>query len=223
MPDLTFEVVDVEVAPYAAAPMLNFKLRVTNADPEEQVRSVALTTQIRLDVTRRKYSAHEREHLLDLFGEADRWSQTLRNMLWTFVSVGVPSFTGSTVADLPVPCTFDFNVGATKYFYALEDGEIPLSFLFSGTVFYEAPEGNEEDGGWGGLQVAQVSWESEAAYRLPVEVWKKMMDYYYPNSAWLRLRQDTFDRLYLYKMQRGLPTWEQAIESLLPPTSADES
>lgn len=225
MPDLSFEVMDVEVAPYAAAPLLNFKLRVTNANSEEQIRSVALTTQIRLDVTRRKYSTKEREYLLDLFGEPERWSQTLRNMLWTFVNVGVPSFMGSTVVDMPVPCSFDFNVGATKYFHALDAGEIPLSFLFSGTVFYEAPESEEEDGGWGGggLQVAQVSWESESSYRLPVEVWKRMMDYYYPNSAWLRLRQDTFDRLHLYKMKKGMTNWEEAIESLLPPMSADES
>lgn len=223
MPDLSFEVVGVEVAAYAAAPLLNFKLRVTNANEEEQIRSVALTTQIRLDVTRRKYSGHEREHLLDLFGEPDRWSQTLRNMLWIFVIVGVPPFTGSTVVDLLVPCTFDFNVGATKYFYALEEGEIPLSFLFSGTIFYEAPESGEADGGWGGLQMSQITWESEASYRLPVEVWKRMMDYYYPNSAWLRLRQDTFDRLYLYKSRRGLTSWEQAIESLLPPDESNES
>jgi hypothetical protein len=49
-----------------------------------------------------------------------------------------------------------------------------------------------------------------------------MMDYYYPNSAWLRLRHDTFNKLHLYKMHRGIPTWEEAIESLLPPTSEDE-
>jgi hypothetical protein len=42
------------------------------------------------------------------------------------------------------------------------------------------------------------------------------MDHYYPNSAWLCLRKDVFDRLYEYKRQRGLPTWEQALESLLP-------
>ena len=135
-------------------------------------------------------------------------SQTQRPMLWTHARVTVPAFAESIVVDLPVPCTFDFNVAATKYFYALEEGEVPLCLLFSGTVFYEA----EEEG----LQVGQIPWDKETNFRLPVRVWKEMMDHYYPNSAWLCLRKDVFDRLYRYKMRRGLPTWEQALESLLP-------
>jgi hypothetical protein len=119
----------------------------------------------------------------------------------------VTSFQGSTLVEMPVPCTFDFNVAATKYFAGLEDGEVPLLLLFSGTVFYEA--------GDGALQVAQISWEKEAKYRLPVRVWQEMMDFYYPNIVWLSLRRDVFDRLAQYKMGRGIPTWEQALESLL--------
>jgi hypothetical protein len=42
-----------------------------------------------------------------------------------------------------------------------------------------------------------------------------MMDTYYPNSAWINLRRDVFDRLYRYKMQHGIPTWEQALERAL--------
>ena len=104
--------------------------------------------------------------------------------------------------DLPVPCTFDFNVAATKYFNALEEGEVPLSLLFSGTVFQDVTDS--------GLQVAQIPWDREATFRLPVQVWKEMMDHYYPNSAWLCLRKDVFDRLQQYKSKQGLPTWEQA-------------
>jgi len=43
-----------------------------------------------------------------------------------------------------------------------------------------------------------------------------MMDHYYPDSAWLRLRRDAFERLYEYKRHHGMVTWEEAIESLLP-------
>src|SRR5262249_23302363 len=131
----------------------------------------------------------------------------MRSMLWTHSSVVVPPFTGEQVVDLPVPCTFDFNVAATKYFHALPDGEVPLSLLFSGTVFYEAADGR--------LQIAQISWEKEARFRLPVKVWNDMMADYYPNGAWLRLRQDIFDRLYRYKVAHGLPSWEQTFEHLL--------
>ena len=49
---------------------------------------------------------------------------------------GIPGFTGTTLVDLQLPCTFDFTVASTKYFHALEAGEIPLCVMFSGTVFY---------------------------------------------------------------------------------------
>ena len=147
--------------------------------------------------------------MLDLFGTPDRWSQTLRSLLWTNLNMVVPSFPGtSTIADLHVPCTFDFNVAATKYFEGLTDEDIPLHIMFSGTVFY-APADS-------GLQVAPISWEQEARFKLPVKVWREMMDSYYPNSVWLNLRRDVFDRLYRYKMQHGIPTWEQTLEEVLP-------
>jgi hypothetical protein len=100
----------------------------------------------------------------------------------------------------------DFHVAATKYFAALENSDVPLSFLFSGTVFYPDEEMR--------LQVSQIPWNKEAVFRLPVQVWQDLMARYYPNSAWLCLRRDAFDRLYEYKRQRGLPTWEQALEEL---------
>lgn len=207
MPDLSFQVEGAEAVAFAASPLLAFKLRVASADAEELIRSVALNCQIQIESTRRKYAAGEQERLLDLFGEPERWGRTLRAMLWTHASISVPPFQGSTLVDLPVPCTFDFNVAAAKYFAALEDGEVPLNLMFSGTVFYETSDET--------LQVEQIPWDREAKYRLPVRVWKEMMDIYYPNSAWLCLRRDVFDRLSQYKMRRGIPTWEQALERLL--------
>ena len=136
-----------------------------------------------------------------------RWKDTLRSLLWTHTVLQVPPFSGSTVVDMPVPCTYDLEVVAAKYFHALDDGEVPLEFLFSGTVFY-AGEGV-------GLQVARISWEKEAEFRLPVRLWKEMMNHYFPNSAWIRLRKDAFDRLYDYKVRMGFPTWESAVEALL--------
>lgn len=208
MPDLTFQVEEAEAVRCAAAPLLVFKLHVTNAQVDEPIHTIALRCQIQIETTRRSYNDHDGERLRDLFGEKERWSQTVRSILWTFANVVVPPFTGSTVADLPVPCTYDFNVAAAKYFYALESGEVPLMLMFSGTVFYEADDG--------ALQVAQIPWDKEARYRLPIRVWQEMMDHYYPNSAWLSLQRDVFDRLYRYKIQHGLPTWEQVMESLLP-------
>jgi hypothetical protein len=129
------------------------------------------------------------------------------------VSTVVPQFSGSTTVDLPVPCTYDFEVVSTKYFNALEDGDIPLLFLFSGTIFYEGEEGN--------LQVSQISWSKEASYRLPVTVWQDMIARYYPNSTWIRLQKDVFDQLFRYKAVHGLPTWENVVERLLRESSEE--
>lgn len=207
MPDLQLAIESAEVVQYAAAPLLSFKVRITNNPSEEIIHTVALRAQIQIEVARRKYDANEQSRLLDLFGEPDRWGQTLRNMLWTHASVVVPRFTGGVLTDIPVPCSFDFNVAATKYFHGVTDGDLPLCFQFSGTVFYQAEDGP--------LQVAPVSWDKEAKYKLPGKVWKNLMDVYYPNSAWLALHRDTFEKLYQYKMREGILTWEEAIERAL--------
>ena len=207
MPDLSFKIEEAIVVPYAVAPTLAFKLRIANAQVDETIHTVALRCQIQIDVTRRRYTLEEQASMRDLFGEPERWSQTLRGMLWTHASLVVPSFTGSTLAELLVPCTFDFNVAATKYFSALKDGEIPLHLMFSGTVFYADRDE--------ALQVSPISWEQETKFKLPVKIWRDMMDSYYPNSVWLNLRRDVFERLNEYKTQRGIPSWEQALEGIL--------
>jgi Family of unknown function (DUF6084) len=208
MPDLSFQIEKAEAQRFTVAPTLLFKLRIGNAVAGEIIHSVALRCQIQLEVTRRQYSAEDQKQLRDLFGEPERWGQTLKTMLWTHASVVAPSFQDSAVVDLPVPCTFDFNIAATKYFHGLNDGDVPLAFLFSGTVFYAD--------GDGALQVAPIPWDKEARFRLPVKSWREMMDIYYPNTAWLCLRRDIFERLYRYKIAHGIPTWEQALERMLP-------
>ena len=207
MPDLGFVIEGAETAKFAASPQIILKLRITNLDSSKTIQSIALRGQIQIEVTRRRYKPEDQEKLRDLFGEPERWSQTLKNLLWTHVSVNVPAFQNDTIADVPVPCTFDFNVGATKYFHGLTDGEVPLNVMFSGTVFYS--EGSAP------MQVAPISWDKEARFNLPVSVWRDMMDTYYPGTAWLCLRRDIFERLYDYKVRHGIPTWEQAFESML--------
>jgi hypothetical protein len=206
LPDLDFRVEGAEVLEYAAVPSLLFKLRIENLQ-EEPIRSVSLNTQVRIAARQRHYGAVEQERLQELFGEPSRWGETLRSLLWTHTVLQVPRFSGSTVVDMPVTCTYDLEVVASKYFYALEDGEVPLEFLFSGTVFYAV------EGGW--LQTARISWEKEAEFRLPVRLWGEMMEHYFPNSAWIRLHRDSFDGLYDYKIRMGLPTWEATVEALL--------
>jgi hypothetical protein len=214
MPDLQFVVEGATPLRHAVAPTLAFKLRVANATPAEPIQAILLRCQLQIDAVRRHYTVADQPGLFELFGEPAQWSRTVRTLLWTITTSVVPPFTDSVVTDLYVPCTYDFNVAATKYFYALADGEVPLTFLFSGTVYYTAPDGR--------LQVTQISWNCEAAWNLPVSVWHELMEHYYPNSAWLRLRQDVFDQLTAYKRARGLPTWEQVIAALMEAGAALE-
>lgn len=211
MPDLSFQITGVEAAERGLTPLLHFTLEVHNTPPDQAIHAVMLQAQIQVESTRRRYNGREQEQLFELFGPAQQWGQTLRTRLWTHAFTNVPRFTGSTEVVLPVTCTYDLNVAATKYFYALEEGDVPLLFLFSGTIFYAAEAGR--------MQVQQVSWSKECTYRMPVAVWQEMMDRHYPNSAWLALPRDVFDRLYAYRRRHGLPTWEQTIEHLLPPVT----
>lgn len=208
MPDLQFEVVGVDVEPYATAPTLTFRLSVRNTTPDEAIQSVMLRTQVRIETTRRRYDAEAEVRLKELFGDPSQWGQTLRTMLWTQTTNIVPAFEESIVTDLPISCTYDFEVSSAKFLWALNEGEAPLLFLFSGTVLFR-------DGSDGPLQVSQISWEKESRFRLPIATWNTMMDRYFPNSAWIRVRRDLFDRLYDYRCGRMLPTWDEAIEELL--------
>jgi hypothetical protein len=214
MPDLDFKITGVEPAVHGLTPLLHFKLQVTNAPATETIQTVALHAQIQFQSAQRAYNVREQERLSDLFGTPDRWGQTLRNRLWAHANTMVRTFAGTTEAILPVQCTYDLNVTATKYFYALEDGDVSLLFLFSGTVFYAAADGR--------LQAEQISWNKECVYRMPARLWREMMDRHYPNSAWLYLQRESFERLYAYKRRHGLATWEQTIERLLPELDAKE-
>ncbi|HZZ71822.1 MAG TPA: DUF6084 family protein [Pirellulales bacterium] len=207
MPDLNFQILSARADPAAAVPTLNFRLRIANLRPELPVQNIALRVQLQLEATRRHYSPAEQANLVELFGAPDQWSRTLGRLLWTHALANVGSFVEETTIELPIPCTFDFNVAATKYFHGLAGGDVPLTFLFSGTIFYRSAAGP--------LQIAQISWDLEAAYRMPVAVWQEMMDTFYPNSVWLRVRRDVFERLQQYKAAQVIPSWEQALTRLL--------
>jgi len=208
MPDLGFQITGAAPATGGLTPLLHFQLEISNTPPTESIHAIMLHAQIQIQSPQRAYNDREKEKLVELFGTPDRWGQTLRNGLWALTNTTVGEFTGRTETILPVQCTYDLNVTATKHFYALEEGDVPLLFLFSGSVLYAAADGR--------LQVEQISWNKECGYRMPVRVWQNMIDQHFPDSAWLYLQRDVFDRLYAYKRSHGLATWEQAIERLLP-------
>jgi hypothetical protein len=205
MTSLAFEVVGARSEPHAAAPTIMLRLQIEEADGG-RVHALALRCQIRIEPQRRRYSLEEELKLYELFGETPRWGDSLRPFLWTHVSTTIAGFTGATEIDLPVECTYDFEVAGAKYLHALGDGEIPLLLLFSGTVFTR---------GASGFSAEPVAWDQEASFRLPVAVWRQTMDRYFPKSGWLRVSRETLDRLQGFKARRAVPTWDQAFELLL--------
>jgi Family of unknown function (DUF6084) len=205
MTDLVFDCTGAKPDRYAVVPAMTMTLRISETSGQ-RVEAIALRCQIRIEPARRRYSDAEAARLTDLFGETQRWAETLRPVQFTNVSIMVPGFTGSTDIDLPVPLSYDMDIGATRYFAGLEDGEVPLLLLFSGTIFGTAD---------GRLSVQQVPWSKEASYRLPVSVWRAAIDAHFPNTAWIKVSTQTLDELQRFKTSAALPTWEAAVLALL--------
>jgi hypothetical protein len=207
MPELDFQVIGVEAATRGIVPLVHFQLEI-KARPETQpIQAMMLHAQIQIQCPQRAYNGNEKEKLVELFGKPERWGQTLRDRLWGFSNTTVRGFMARSETVLPMPCTFDLNVAATKYFHALEGGGVPLLFLFSGSVFYAGNDGR--------LQVEQISWNKECAYNMPLQAWQNMMEQHFPNSAWLSLQRETFDRLCAYKRGGGFANWDETLAGLL--------
>jgi len=203
--DLAFACLGAHADPYAAVPTMVLRLRVTET-AGRAVDAGVLRCQLRIEPHRRAYSEAETPLLADLFGTADRWGGTLKPIQLATVPLLVPGFTGGIEVDLPVPCSYDLEVAADKYFAALEDGEIPLLLLFSGTVFVRTPTG---------FAVDQVPWTSETRQGVPVAVWREVMDRYFPGTGWLRLRRETLAELQRYKAATALSGWDDVVTDLL--------
>jgi hypothetical protein len=205
MTELAFDCLNIAPEHCAASPTLVARLRVAETTGAS-VQALMLRCQVRVDPAGRAYRDDEREALSHLFGDPVRWGRTLRSFSFATVCALVGSFVGSTEAELHIPVSYDLEVTAGKYFSALRAGAIPLSLVFSGTVFGATLSG---------LRAEPLPCQQAASYRLPVAVWRTLMDAYFPDEAWVRLRRDTIDALARYKLAHGLCTWDDALLSLL--------
>ncbi|MBF6225482.1 hypothetical protein IU470_10230 [Nocardia abscessus] len=207
----TFAVLEMKPEPYAVAPILSARVGIA-ALAEEPVHAIALRAQVRIEPFRRGYSDEEGAGLADLFGPRERWHETQRSFLWMHCATMVPGFTGGAEVDLPMPCTYDFEVTGSKYLHALREGVVPLLFLFSGTVFIR---------GSSGFAVQQIPWDREDKFDMPVSVWQDLVAAHFPNSGWVRLHNDTLRALAAYKSGHGLLGFDDAVTRLL--TSSEEA
>ena len=205
MSNYDFSVLDIFAEPYAATPQLVARLRIRESTGQA-IHAIALRCQVRIEPQRRRYAETDESGLRALFGERDRWVDTLKPFLWMQCSAMVQGFTGLTEVDLALPCTYDFEVTGSRYLHAVGDGTIPLALLFSGTVFTK---------GANGFGVEQVPWDCEADYQLPVSVWHQMVASYFPNTGWIRLDHEVVGALADFKSRNGLTTWDETVRTLL--------
>jgi Family of unknown function (DUF6084) len=201
-----FTILGVEAVRHAAAPTLAFAAQVTEPTGRD-VFTIALRAQIMIQPARRAYDDEARARLVELFGPPERWASTTTSFIWLETDVLVPAFSGATTFRMPIACTYDLELAAVKYFYSVPDGEVPLQFNFTGTIFYRGPNA--------AMQIAQVPWDRAADFRMPVEVWKEMVAHYYPHSGWARLHADTLAALTRRRAERGLPSLDATVAELL--------
>ncbi|WP_068272948.1 DUF6084 family protein [Aldersonia kunmingensis] len=201
----TFAVLGMKPEPYAVAPILSARIGIASVG-DEPVHAIALRAQVRIEPYRRTYTDEEGAGLHDLFGPRERWRDTQRSFLWMHCTTMVPGFNGGSEIDLPMPCTYDFEVSATKYLHALREGTVPLIFLFSGTVFIR---------GATGFAIQQIPWDREDKFDMPVSVWEELVDAHFPNSGWVRLSHETLDALAAYKSGHGMLGFDDAVNALL--------
>jgi hypothetical protein len=212
-PGLALEIDGVGAVRHAAAPTLRFALTVEDRSGRE-VFMAGLSVQVQIEPAKRTYDAEEKAKLTELFGDPHRWTTTAQRMHWTTETVLLPSFTGSTSAEIEVLCNYDVELAAAKYFHSVNDGEIPLAFHFNGSVYYSGEDGR--------LQVVQVPWDTSASFAMPASVWREMIDSYYPYRGWVPVHRDTLDALQRLKARLGAPTFDAALSELLAGESLDE-
>ena len=205
-PDPDFEVLSASPVERAAAPTVGFTVRVSDVSAR-RVFTIALTAVITIEPSKRSYDPAGRERLVELFGEPERWASTTTNFRWAQADALVPAFEGTTEFELVVPCTYDLELAAAKYFHGLADGAAPLRFHFNGTVFYEADDGR--------MQIVQIPWDRSPRFEMPIEVWRQTIDAAYPFRGWVPVHVDTITRLERIKAERGLPTFDAVIEELI--------
>ena len=204
--DLDFSVLGARPVKYAAAPMLSLDLQITETGGRE-VYMVALTIQLMIDPARRSYDDATRERLVELFGAPERWAVTTHSLVWSKLDVVVPGFTGSTTVSVPISCHYDLELAAAKYLHSLPDGEAPLGLHFNGMIYYPGEDG--------GLQMVLIPWSKSIDFRMPVMVWRETIEHYYPATAWIAVRADTFEALQREKLDRGLATLDACVSELL--------
>jgi hypothetical protein len=222
---LAVTVLDARPSAQTAAPGITFGLRIENISAT-RVHAIALRCQVRIEPRGRRYAEDEQQRLYELFGEVSQWDRTLHGVTWSQSTLIVPSFERRIDVELPVACTYDLEVASAKYLHAVRAGDVPLLFMFSGTVFAPADRSIHADPAapaLSGLAMEPVSWDLDASFRMPAQVWRAAMDQFFPGGGWVRLSRETLDRLQAFRGKLAVVGWDEAIDRLLEHARSEEA
>lgn len=206
LPDLDFAVTGARAMTDAAVPTLLFRLALSRTGGG-RVRSVSLNADVRIAVDRRGCDRVDRLVMARIFGQPEQWATSMRPLTWARISTVVPPFDERTETDLAVPCSRDMDLAVTSYFHGVRDGEVPLDFLFSGTVFHDGRDGR--------LRTAQISWAKDATCRVPAALWHEVTGRYDGGTSWMPLSPGTYRDITAHRDRHALTGWDETISDLL--------
>jgi hypothetical protein len=166
--------------------------------PDSVLKALVLRARVQIEPWKRTYDSAAQELLREL--------SVTQPLQWAEAALAIASFAEETTFELPIPCTYDMQVAATKYLTALDGGAIPVRIFFNGTAFRGAQDG---------FSAEMLSWDSECDALVPVEVWQGAMDACFGDQAWLRVDRGVFDALSRYRVRHALNDWEKTFEHLL--------
>ena len=164
-------------------------------------------------MTRRRYTEEDQERLLDLFGEPERWSQTLRNMHWINVAATVTAFNrkhhGRSTSALYIRFQCRGDQVFLRHRKRRDSAKLPVQ---RHRILRHRR--------WRRASRAHLLEQGDAVSPARPNLARHDGDLLSEQRLAVCLRRDVFKRLYEYKTRHGIPTWEAALESILPAVEA---
>lgn len=205
MLELSWHAGSATVSTSTASPQIALTLGVHTRPDATPVHGLSLHVLVHIESAARAYSPAEAERLRELFGSAAQWPQSVRDLLWTRVSTQLGGFVGEREFTLELPCAADLELVAHKYFFGLQEGQVPLRLSFSGTILHGAPR----------LQVTPINCAQSLSLRVPLAVIRDAIARHHGDRMLLGVEREVFEALYRYRREHGLPNWEQVLTNLL--------
>jgi hypothetical protein len=202
--ELGFRIVGASPLEHAATPIVCVHVI---AESRAAVRAVVLRCLVVIDPGARAYDANEAAALERVLGPADR--RATAPLVWAQLPQNLPGFEGELGFDLHLPCSLDLRAGGAAYLDAIEDGNVPLTVLFSGTAFVA-----DDAGALSALPIPQTA---EARFALPIAVCRDALSRHHGDATLVPVRREILARLRRFAAHRHerTPALDDAIENLL--------